>query len=112
MTDILLLLIINSFVCYGFYHATVYHTYEQVADIKPAADKGVLWFVSYWVKGTIWEKPVCNCLTCMASLHSVYVYWSFMDWTLDNLYVYPVYILSLAGFNTLLDVFTDYLSKD
>jgi hypothetical protein len=54
-------------------------------------------------------KPLIGCPTCMASIHSTYFYWFFQDCNLDNLYIYPFYIIALAGLNALLHKYIDAL---
>lgn len=101
MITLLLIALLNAFVIIGFYLATQYETekdyYENTKRIK---DKMILWFIGYYgdkYLPKLLRKPLYDCIPCMASIHSVYVYWLFMDWTLLNLYAYPIYILALSG---------------
>lgn len=57
-----------------------------------------------WVK-----KPLYDCVTCMSSIHSLYIYWTYMSWyyggvSEKNILVYVVYVFGLACVNTLIYV--------
>ena len=106
MIDLLILLLFNSALCFGFWNACNYepfkHPYQHGEEIK-----GVLWFIDKWSSDKWFYKPLCGCLPCMASLHSIYPYWVYMTIT-NNLYwysvaLYPVYVLALSGVNYLID---------
>ena len=105
MLEVLILFLINSALCFGFWNAC---SYEKKDDrILQEEVKGVLWFVEKWAKDKWFYKPLCGCLPCMASLHSIYPYWIYM-YTSNNLYMkallfYPIYILALSGLNYLID---------
>lgn len=114
MIDLLILLVVNSFVCYGFWNASNYaparSVIKQEGDrivekIEPE-EKGVLWFIEKWSADKWFHKPLCGCLPCMASFHSTYVYWGYMHSTnslnLNAVIFYPVYILALSGLNSYL----------
>lgn len=98
MIEILILLFFNSALCFGFWNACYYKTKNT---------KGVLWFIDKWAKGKWFHKPLCDCLPCMASFHSIYPYWTFMyaigALNLHSLLFYPVYVLALSGLNFLID---------
>lgn len=51
-----------------------------------------------------WRKPLVSCLACMASVHSTYVYWAFMEWTWRSVGIYPLYIFALCGLGKLVDL--------
>jgi len=111
MIDILILILINSAACFGFWNACLYQETQDIelkdGKIKNIYKKGVLWFVEKWAEGRWIYKPLCGCLPCMASLHSIYPYWTYMLFT-DNLTIgalifYPVYVLALSGVNYLID---------
>ena len=99
MIDIIILLAINSFLCFGFWNACLY---DEVDDVK-----GVLWKLEKWGQGKWYYKPIGGCLPCMASLHSIYPYWSYMFATesinIHSIMFYPVYIIALSGVNYLID---------
>ena len=120
MIDLILLLIVNSFVCFGFWNACLYVPKkmgrnpsrldcENCFIVIQKEVKGILWFVEKWAIGKWFYKPVCGCLPCMASLHSTYVYWMFMfvsnEINVESLMMYPIYILALSGLNHLIDYF-------
>lgn len=82
MIDILLLLLVNSLYCIGFFITTDEGMIlEQVQKLEK--------HLGYWY------NPVAGCITCMASLHSwPYLLMFGLDW------IYPIYILALAALNT------------
>jgi len=106
MLDLLILLSFNSLLCLGFWNACLYikkeDIYTGVEEIK-----GVLWRLEKFGGDNWWYKPIGGCLPCMASLHSIYPYWTFMYATnalnINALLFYPVYILALSGLNYLID---------
>jgi hypothetical protein len=65
--------------------------------------------INYWVhqataKLPNWlTKPLFDCPTCMASIHSTYFYWYFADLTWVALLAYPFYITAVAGISTLIN---------
>lgn len=103
MINLLLLLLLNSLVCFGFWNACLYIQKDLLNEVEE--QKGVLWFVEKWAKNKWFYKPLCGCLPCMASFHSIYVYWIFYPFTLHNLIWYPVYIIALSGLNYLIETF-------
>lgn len=105
MIDILILILINSAVCFGFWNACLYVKLDELNGVEE--QKGALWFIEKYSNGKWFYKPLCGCLPCMASLHSIYPYWTYMLFT-DNLTIgalifYPVYVLALSGVNYLID---------
>ena len=112
MIDLLVILIFNSLYCFGFWNACLYSysndTYSnQLSSFTKHYEKGVLWFVEKWAKDKWFYKPLCGCLPCMASVHSIIPYWSFMyvgdavNW--NALILYPIYIVALSGLNYLIE---------
>lgn len=84
MIEILLLLLLNSLYCVGFYICS---------------DWGMLLEPVRWLEKYLgyWFNPIAGCITCMASLHSwPYLVLFGLDW------IYIPYILSLAALNTIL----------
>lgn len=57
-------------------------------------------------------SPVYNCITCMASVHSLYVFLPFALHHGICLWSYIPYILALAGLNTMVMALYSYLSPD
>lgn len=90
------LLLINSLYIIGIYSNSGY------SDDKPQ--------VFYWlnrVKVPWWlKKPMIECVSCMASIHSLYIYWPFVfhrgEFSLTSLVVYLAYVPALAGLNLIL----------
>lgn len=83
----IILILINSIEIIGF-HAVTYFEYNQHAigfggkteRVPFEESKMFLWKIKYWSEkylGEFWSKPVCNCPPCMASLHSLAV-WFFI----------------------------------
>lgn len=118
MINLILLLLFNSLVCFGFYNACLYIP-EKIERNYDKSDcyncfktvqeevKGVLWFVEEWAKDKWFYKPLCGCVPCMASFHSTYVYFTFL-FVADKMetgyfMIYPLYILALSGLNYLID---------
>ena len=85
------LIILNALYIVGFHLATG----EDMILNKPA-----LWIeqrIPYWL-----TKPLFNCPTCMASVHSIVPYFYINDLTTQNLLIYPFYVCALAGLSTIL----------
>jgi len=101
MIDSLLLLLLNLLVIVGFERVT---RYGLDVNRKPM-DKEALWFVRRYAKAWLgkWSKPVCTCIVCMSSLHSVYIFWPVYGFEWYNLYLYAVYVLALAGLTAIYD---------
>lgn len=91
------LLIINALFIVGLHLATG----EEMIFNRPA-----LWIerhVPYWA-----TKPMFNCPTCMASLHSILFYWyTNPEFTLFNIGCYIIYVFALAGLSTILARMTE-----
>jgi len=112
----LVMLFLNSFLCLGIYKACDYEygmapavdgprgtrmVREGASDIQT---KSIFWFVKFY--GTKWVgetlmSPICGCVICMASVHSIYVYWFFHPLTIQNVVMYIAYVFCLAGLNTI-----------
>jgi hypothetical protein len=100
MLELLVLLIFNSLLIVGIYSITqdgmIFH-FARKLFIKSSDDDFDEEYYVPWL-----FKPLIGCPTCMSSVHSTYFYWFFQEWTLQNLYIYPLYVLALAGLNALL----------
>ena len=85
MADFVLLLIVNAFAILGFYEAT-----------QPNM---ILWYFKKKTKKLpVWvRKPLYDCPTCMASLHSTYIYFGFYGFHLELIGNYIIYVFALAG---------------
>jgi hypothetical protein len=111
MIDLLILLGLNSALCFGVWNACLYEQTDRLEwdgyKYNKIYNKGVLWFIDKWAKDKWFYKPLCGCLPCMASLHSIYPYWMYMfisnNLDYKALMIYPVYILALSGVNYLID---------
>lgn len=102
------LLLVNSLYCIGFYKAC---QVELKVDDEPKHGviedtKMILWWVRYYSflkLGKFWTKPVCDCPPCMASLHSIYVFWPlviyFYGFHPIELVIYPIYVGALCATN-------------
>ena len=99
MIDTLLLLAFNLLVIIGINRIT---EYGHDVDGKPI-DKEFAWFIRWYAKKWLgwWAKPVCTCIVCMSSLHSLYIFWAFHGFVWFNLYLYVVYMLALAGISAI-----------
>jgi hypothetical protein len=115
----LVLLMLNSFLCLGVFKVCDYDTAKRTTrdkstgylptNIEVIEAKSIFWFVKFY--GTKWfgsmvMMPICGCVICMASLHSIYVFWPLHDFTLTNLVLYVYYVFCLAGVNTLHERYT------
>lgn len=89
-------LLLNALMILGLHYTL---QYDEVDG--EVFNEQILWRIKYYaVKylGDYWSKPFGGCLICMSALWSVPVYFYFFD----SLYLYPIYILALAGLNRLL----------
>jgi len=96
MSNILLLLVINSLFIVGFHQST--HEGEINSWVSDLLDNA-----PEWVK-----KPLYACPTCMASIHSIYVYWYNYEFNLHNGLVYIIYVFGLSALNTLINLLIEY----
>lgn len=104
MAAFALMLFFNAKAILGFHYAT-------------DEDEMILTFIRDWfekIKAPWWiTKPVYACPTCMSSLHSTYFFIPFALLTDVRLfYIYPLYILTLAGLSTILARYSNYLLQE
>lgn len=89
------LFFLNSFFIVGF------HITTKEGEINHWVDK-LLWSLPEWIK-----KPLYDCPTCMSSVHSTYIYWTYHYWIGEINYqtalIYVVYVFGLAALNTLVN---------
>ena len=105
ITNLLLLLVFNALYIMGLYSITrkgMIFGFMQSAFLKPTEDEYEEDYKLPWL-----YKPLIGCPTCMASVHSTYVYllyivWIGSGWDWQYLIVYPFYAIALAGLNALL----------
>lgn len=123
MIDLFLLLVINSLICVGLYKSWQFEIYKSWQfEIKSKSidndgnyvyeiddnTKGIFWWYKYYFLDKIpyrLSKPFGNCLTCMASVWGVipfFYHYGFTYWVF-----YPIYVLALAGLNSIFDKFVN-----
>lgn len=114
MIELAILLMFNSLLCLGVWNAANYEV-KKVWNVggnrwDEEEIKGVLWFLEKWAKDKWFYKPLCGCLPCMASFHSIYPYWTYMyaanAINIHAVLFYPIYILALSGLNRLIEELT------
>ncbi len=95
-------LIANSFYCIGFNRSCQYD--EQANEYM------ILWRVKKYSEkwlGQFWSKPVCGCVTCMASLHGVIPFllteMAVNGLSADSIYRWVFYTVILAGLNSFIN---------
>jgi len=111
ITDYLLLFLFNSLWIFGLYELFYI---EFLDDDYPEHginedSKGLLWKVKRWsilTFGWFYSKPICLCPPCMASLHSLYVFFA-AQYLFDKIelldgLIWLFYAVCLTGFNSLL----------
>ena len=98
MSDILTLLVINSFLCRAIFNA--------------ASEGQILYFLPKYLHKLpdFITKPLYDCPACMASVHW-WPYAIFHGLTVDQLKFIPVYILALSGVNVVLNSLINYLEN-
>ncbi len=90
-----ILAFLNAFLIIGFYLVCQYDeqdgkTYNQM----------LLWRFHLWVKSKVgewWTKPVCGCVPCMASLHSIIPFLIIANNNSIPLWIWPLYALIVSG---------------
>lgn len=113
-----ILALFNAIVIFGVNRAS-YFEYCHPEDTSEDCDcdrvdrssKMVLYRFRLWSLqslGEYWSKPLFTCPPCMASVHSLYVYWLVMPFTTGCLLFYPLYILFLSGLVALIQSLTGY----
>jgi len=108
--DLILLGVFNSFLIIGIrmsvdYESSALCGHSDDCNINKIIPKStmIFWKVRYYGLKYLpmWlSKPLFECCTCMASIHSVYVYWYMYSWSVENLIIYLVYIGFLGGLTT------------
>ena len=102
------LLMCNSLYIYGLYEAS---HFEYISKDNPKLgviekSKMILWkfrWLSEKYLGMFYSKPLFSCPTCMASVHSSYIFWPLAlmvyDFTPMMILIYILYVGTLAGLN-------------
>jgi hypothetical protein len=110
-----ILAIFNSLLIIGLYNSSMYdycHPDDCLDHVESCDDKCIdkyskmiLWRLRYYsvkILGEFWSKPIITCPKCMASFHSIYIYWMVVDFNLFTLISYPLYVLFLSGMVTII----------
>lgn len=117
MIELLILLLLNSALIFGFHHATTYDGYEAddlgellVTDPDTHEWQNVLWWFRYYLHPLpMWlKKPLFICENCMASVHSFIPYTLFIfESGYPDFYMllWPGYVLALSGINSIIGKF-------
>lgn len=92
MTNLIILLFINSLYCVGLWISTG----EDMIFERPA-----LWLSQRVPE--FWLKPLFGCPTCMASVHSILPFWLFNPMEgYETVLLYIIYIPALATLNSII----------
>lgn len=113
--ELLILAFINSLFIVAIWRAA--HFEYLITDAEyanPPLDweaTGVLGPIHEYFQNRWWTKPVFSCLACMASVHSLYVFWPVMwfvyGFHVEHIYVYLVYIPVVSAMNVLINRFSE-----
>lgn len=99
MSELILLLVLNSLFIVGFHQTT------REGEINNWVD-ALLWKLPEWIK-----KPLYDCPTCMASVHSTYVYWYNYNLSTHNVLVYVIYVFALSALSTVINLTIEYFRR-
>lgn len=102
LIDLFGLLLFNALLIIGINRSSVYYTDHDGVVLRDS--KGVLSGVRQWVEknlGDFYSKPIITCPPCMASVHSTYVYWTFIVITGFDHYHIPLYIMYIPALSGL-----------
>lgn len=91
MIDILLLMLFNALYIVGFYMAC---GNDMIFD-RPAR----------WIEMRIpydLTKPLFNCPTCMATVHSILPFWLSYEISIETVLTYIIYVFALSTVSTLI----------
>jgi len=109
------LLIINSLWCVGLHAVTRWYYVPDMSNCRDIESKPfgkLLYKLSYWTRDwpDVVRDPLTECLTCMASIHSIPFYFIYgaENWPIEYAILWPVYAIILAGLNTLLGGWTKF----
>ena len=117
MMDMFTVAFFNALVIFGINKATQYdvcHPEDSGEHCRNGVDmdsRMILWKIRFYCLkwfGEFWSKPLITCPPCMASFHSLYIYWSIFPVSRENVVFYPLYILSLSGLVSLINSVTKY----
>lgn len=105
------LFLFNSLYIFGLYNLCDVEFLDDDHPQHGVSDdtKNLLWKVKQWSVvnlGWFYSKPICVCPPCMASLHSLYVFWTavYLFGSIEPVTVlyYLFYAVALSGFNYLI----------
>lgn len=108
------LLLVASLWCFGIYIACQYDkevkqevTEDGWLERHVLSNKMVLWWFGYGAEFLPWylNKPLCKCVSCMASIHGSAIFLLFYPWEVSLVELIPIWILfvgCLAGLNQLI----------
>jgi hypothetical protein len=91
----------NALFINGFYRACSYTNYNG-----EIVNKMILWRVGIIAEKIGWlGKPLCKCIACMASIHSILPFWLFsMQYNIENSILwYIIYIPALSGLSVYIE---------
>ncbi len=97
----ILVLFLNSLLIFGVFKIMDYEIDNENKIIEDS--KMVLWKIKYWLINHIGikaSKPFCLCPPCMSSIYGTLIYWCVYSFTLQHLFIWPIYCLCLCGINT------------
>lgn len=89
MIDLLLLMLINALAIIG-----IYLSFGEGMIFRG---------LGLWIEKKIHydlTKPLFNCPTCMASIHSILPYWCSYDFNAHNVVIYVFYVAGLSALST------------
>jgi hypothetical protein len=102
-------LFVASLFIFGFYYSTLYDPVEPTEENpfgKKAENKEIFWFFRFYLgnllvklfpkHGATISKPIIRCVICMSSIYGTVFYFLFTD---KNLFIWPIFVISLAGLN-------------
>ena len=114
MTNILILLLLNSLYIFGLYKVVWYNVVvENDAEnfkLPPTVrNRELLWFIAFYGKkwfGYEFMKPICLCPSCMSSVHgslffliAIITKFVVCATVIHIIVLWAVYILALCGLN-------------
>jgi len=107
MMHIIITLLLNALLIVGLHVATYHGNILGFLRDPSEYDEGLGFSRNGTIKKPHWntlpdwlKKPLYDCPTCMASVHSTYFYWYFVPFSGTTLLEYPFYIVCLSGLAT------------
>ena len=115
LVELLILSNLNAFLIIGFYYSCEFRRHPKGNINSDGADgngimndsKMVLWRLRFHVErsfGDFWSKPICTCVQCMASLHSVIPYTIYcLSTDARLLFLFPFYVCTVSAMAKLIN---------